>query len=1144
MSKKINLEYQSSGKSLFLDHLQKLEDSITDNPPIINRNNWEDLTACIDILKSHTLSDELIIRFTKLGPSLPNAGVIISSFYDVLLGLNHEQLSKALEEVSTFKYKLSENAREYLFEKVFTGTTASKFNTAQMIEIICNLSMPKSQAWAKKATELMTHLSSLKDKDQQNYRIMWQRYTEPEMILEFFKNINIKKYLTSLNVYAQERVIQKMFELKYLQGESDLLSKLTYDISEFLPETHPSLQKTFIYEAFDLRTTESGAKVARILFPQIFKLLPDLDQSVQEYLEDENYFISSPKEHDPKFNILASSISTERGISKTLLEKMRTDDTLKKQAILTGSESFMGLSYQAIFGGKRGSINGDIIKALILKEQKGAILKLIKLSDISGAEEQIKSVKEIFALWHSEKKLQKDVFDLLVNCYVKFLPEVSQEVQETFIEELFDAKGMGLEHFTAFSKENYELLIELLPGVIEVFSSKKVDISIKKLFIIKIFALKNDGNAHLGLSPLLLTLTDLIGTMDKEMLLTFISQVKDLPGWKKYEIILQKEIYLSIAESLSKIKDKEVQKIFAKQLTQTVLNPETVEITIEKILSCGNQLSKIDFIKSAMHIIILSPNPDEMIKIWVQISKSLQTFTESEQEMFIESSCDLITSLNLQENSLFKPVMPEIYKLINSMNPIKQLELFNKLKSMEISKTIFSQALAFDSKTVKEYLEMKVEGWLIEQIKAEISSTDFSIVFKTLETPFQQQFITKLFTEKNAYTLGMDALPYIVCFASSAYSELQRTFLTKSFSSFHTTRNNVTFGSFLEELLEINSTFFADVLPENIKYIDKGRLFCLRDSGDLAIVPYNKIAWLLEGEGRDFFGQSLKLAVSDKTDSVVKKLFGKAVYSKNIEGRLHDIALILDSLIKKDTSGLMRTILEAADLPGKFLLQNDLHSTRAGTFNGGKYFHTTKDIIIYSITCKSDIEVAEVIIHELTHKLLTFIFKNNSNPYYYCVNGQLSSEKSYSLAQILEEFKPLWHKHSLFSCYDKDKWSTEIISHLFEDLAKQILTGEASKSILVLSEKLNNWLKDYLKQEIQDFDSAYEVLGSKILTEYSSQRVIFKYWSQERINKELETISSLQKIADEESTGGFDITGTILGYLEPEETALEVAGES
>lgn len=56
--------------------------------------------------------------------------------------------------------------------------------------------------------------------------------------------------------------------------------------------------------------------------------------------------------------------------------------------------------------------------------------------------------------------------------------------------------------------------------------------------------------------------------------------------------------------------------------------------------------------------------------------------------------------------------------------------------------------------------------------------------------------------------------------------------------------------------------------------------------------------------------------------------------------------------------------------------------------------------------------------------------------------------------------------------------------------------------------------------------------------------MIFKNWSEKRIGEELETISSLQKIADEESTDSFDITGTIVGYLESEEPTLQVVGES
>lgn len=85
MSKKTNLEYHPSQELPFISHLQKLEDSITDSHAAIDHDNWEDLKTCIDILKDHTLSDELIIRFTKLGTSLQNTGMIISSFYDALL---------------------------------------------------------------------------------------------------------------------------------------------------------------------------------------------------------------------------------------------------------------------------------------------------------------------------------------------------------------------------------------------------------------------------------------------------------------------------------------------------------------------------------------------------------------------------------------------------------------------------------------------------------------------------------------------------------------------------------------------------------------------------------------------------------------------------------------------------------------------------------------------------------------------------------------------------------------------------------------------------------------------------------------------------------------------------------------------------
>ncbi|MCC8461404.1 MAG: hypothetical protein LN545_05405 [Candidatus Megaira endosymbiont of Carteria cerasiformis] len=725
----------------------------------------------------------------------------------------------------------------------------------------------------------------------------------------------------------------------------------------------------------------------------------------------------------------------------------------------------------------------------------------------------------------------------MVNFYVKLLPKVSSEVQETFIAELFDPKGLGLGHFTAFSKENYELLIALLPEVIEVFSSEKVDSEMKNLLLRNLFDLKNDDYAHLGLPPLLLKLTDLIGTMDNAMLRKFISEVKDLTSWKEYENTLQKQIYLKVANSLSEIENKEVQKLFVKQLIETALDPEITGITIEKILSHKNESSKIDFMEGTMRLMIASPHNDEINEIWIQMSKLLPSFTNIEQLMFLVYSFDL----KLQESSSFKPVILGINKFINSMNPINQLELFNKLKSMkDISKIIFLQTFNLsDSENIHNHLEVKAQTWLLEKIREGLTLEEFRELFSPTKTSFKQKFITKIFNSEDLSAI--DLLPFMTPFTSNKYRDTQRTFLIETFSRLPSYGKDFTLGKFLEKLLELRPFFFSDdIHPKNCKYVNKVKIFELHKAEAVSDELYNQIINKLGGKDK-FFDPSLKLVISEDVDHVVKKLFDKTVYSKNIECRLDDIALTLDSLIKKDTSGLMRTILETADLSGKFLIQNDLFSPELDiTWWGYARLH---DVVICSMEQQNNMQVATTIIHELTHKLLTFIFENSSNPYY--GSSQLSLEKSSSLAQILKQFEPLSQQHTLFS-YKKDAWSREIISHLFEDLAEQILTGKASKSILVLSEKLNNWVKDYLKQEIHDFDSAYEVLGSKILDEYSSQQVIFKHWSQKRIDKELETISSLQKIADQESTStdSFDITGTILSYLEPEEPTLEVVGES
>jgi len=514
------------------------------------------------------------------------------------------------------------------------------------------------------------------------------------------------------------------------------------------------------------------------------------------------------------------------------------------------------------------------------------------------------------------------------------------------------------------------------------------------------------------------------------------------------------------------------------------------------------------------------------------------------QISFLESLFKKIEILDLQEFLTLKPVISEITKLIESKDPSEQLEMFNALKSTEIykeiSKTIFAQALKIQEPSkMHDYLEIQATQWFIDKIHQGMQTSEFLRLCSSMERSLQQKLVIALFNSAQLSPTKVVSLTYLPLLSDV---DVQRTFLIELFNNSKTAFNYSNLGMGLERLLELLPPFFGLIYPSNKLYINKAKIFHCHEAGSISDEMYDRIIKQLGGQDK-FFDPSLKLVISEDIDPVVKKLFDKTVYSKDIEARLHDIALTLDSLVKKDTSGLMRTILEVADLLGQFLMQNDLHSNKPDTWFAGEYFPATEDITICSMEHRSDIQVAGTIIHELTHKLLTFIFRNSSNPYYY--SDGLSLEKSSSLAQILKEFESSSQNHSLFSLYNKDQWSIEVISHLFQDLATRILTGEDSETVLVLSEKLNNWVTSYLKQPFQDFDSAYKVLGSKILTEYSSQPKFFKNWSQERIDKELEKISNIQKIADEESTDSFDITGTILGYLEqPEETALEVAGES
>ena len=318
-----------------------------------------------------------------------------------------------------------------------------------------------------------------------------------------------------------------------------------------------------------------------------------------------------------------------------------------------------------------------------------------------------------------KKKLQEDILDILKSSYVNFFPKVAREVQKAFIEELFDAKGMGIGHFTAFSKENYELLTKLLPQIINALNT--ADSEIQDWFLAKIFALRNDDYAYLGLPQVLLTLSDQIPSMLDEMLIKLINKLKNSASLREYEIPLKKQIYLKLANSLNKIANPVAKNLFIKHLIKLVSNPGIIKITIEEILSSQFEHNKRNFMSGVKDLIIFYRDADTLKEIWFQLSKLLPSFNSLTQIQFLEFSFEIIKILDLHEFLSLKPVISEITKLIESKDPSEQLKMFNALKSTEIyeeiSKTIFAQALKIQEPAkIHDYLEIQATQWFIDKI--------------------------------------------------------------------------------------------------------------------------------------------------------------------------------------------------------------------------------------------------------------------------------------------------------------------------------------------------------------------------------------------------------------------------------------------
>ena len=130
------------------------------------------------------------------------------------------------------------------------------------------------------------------------------------------------------------------------------------------------------------------------------------------------------------------------------------------------------------------------------------------------------------------------------------------------------------------------------------------------------------------------------------------------------------------------------------------------------------------------------------------------------------------------------------------MNPINQLELFNKLKSMkDISKIIFLQTFNLsDSENIHNHLEVKPQTWLLEKIREGLTLEEFRELFSPTETSFKQKFITKIFNSEDLSAI--DLLPFMTPFTSNKYPDTQRTFLIETFSRLPSYGKDFTLGKF------------------------------------------------------------------------------------------------------------------------------------------------------------------------------------------------------------------------------------------------------------------------------------------------------------------------------------------------------------
>ncbi len=479
---------------------------------------------------------------------------------------------------------------------------------------------------------------------------------------------------------------------------------------------------------------------------------------------------------------------------------------------------------------------------------------------------------------------------------------------------------------------------------------------------------------------------------------------------------------------------------------------------------------------------------------------------EQTQDKIVEK---IILSKHLCLNEKLKELSD---KKSEKYSPEKRLDLLNKLIDDRVNTwsqaELFEKLAAFTKNNLLDFVKFFNKNTLVKINKAIIESFTNEAAFKILETH----------NAKNCHSLHL------------LDKESQKDLILKIFSYDK---------AILAKIINYIPDIFNKIHIDNVIYIDQLNILNLYRDG---LLNNEKYKIFQEGIGSDFIvDPTLKVKLTKNFAPEVEAFLAKIVTSKNVieSGKLNEIAELLNKLVSKndDMSWLFKTVLKSAAvhgeillLPGKLTLTTGNHGLIGGICEN-------KDIIVANLIHYDGIIIVSKIMHELTHKLMKFLFTDYEP--YYKEESEDMKELDFVIKEISED--TILKNHELFKykeLYNTTYYPREMIAFYLENTITDLLFPQFNNISLGKAEKLSAWIKKYLEPKLKQFESAFDVLGPEVLEEYSLQTIEkLKDWSEKAIlKKEFEDMQSFY------STHDFPMFGLFATNQDKDSIKIEVIG--